>query len=116
MLTKLFPQNTLSQPPNCNEGDLFKRLQIEGREFEIYYGYYEDIERENPLVEPMPIYPDFLKEPQYTADGFPFVTKMQDACEHYKGNKEKFKECAECEYYKHCEDLIGVCTNLNRKE
>ncbi len=116
MITKLFPQNTLSQPPNCNEGDLFKRFQIYGHEFEIFYGYYEDIERENPLIDPMPIYPDFLKEPQYTTDGLPFVTKMQDACEYYIGKQKICKECAECEYYKHGEELIGVCTNPNRKE
>ncbi len=115
MINKILSPNILSNPPN-KEGDLFKRFQLYGHEFEIFYGYYEDIERENPLIDPMPIYPDFLKEPQYTTDGLPFVTKMQDACEYYKGDEEKFKECAECEYYENGEELIGICTNEIRKE
>lgn len=115
MINKLIAPKELSNPPN-NEGDLFNIFHIHGKRFEIFYGYYEDCERKNPLVEPMPIYPDFLENPQYTKKGFPFVTKMQDACKYYKGNKSEYNECAECEYFENGEDLIGVCTNTTRKE
>ncbi len=113
-MNRITSPDILSNSPN-KEGNLFKILNIYGIRFEIYYGYYEDCERENSLVEPMPIYPDFLKEPQFTSDGLPFVTKMQDACRYYKGNRKNFMECAECEYYENGEDLIGVCTNPTRK-
>ena len=91
------------------EGDLFKNLRIHGQDFKIYYGYYEEYERYSPDALPMPIYPDFKENPQYTKDGFPFVTKMQDACKYYKGKIQRFSDCAECEYYKHGADLIGIC-------
>ena len=48
------------------EGELYKRLELFGRAFELYYGYYEDYERERG--EPVPIYPDFQKSPEYTPD------------------------------------------------
>lgn len=95
--------------PVHKEGELFKRLDIFGKTFEIFYGYYEDREREDPTIDPMPVYPDFLKEPQYTADGLPFVTKMQDACSHYNGKNTSCNECAECSFYRHGDDFIGVC-------
>ncbi len=105
-----------TQAPTCQEGDLFKSLEIHGHRFDIYYGYYEDCERENPAVDPMPIYPDFLNAPHYTASGAPFVTKMQDACEHYIGKVTAYKECAECAYYSHGDDFIGICTCPNNAD
>ena len=69
------------------EGELYKVVTVFGKTFELWYGYYEDYERENPTVEPMPIYPNFRKEPLYTDEGTPFVTMMQDACPYYKGEK-----------------------------
>jgi len=107
MINKLLSYD--DQTPTHKEGDLFKKLEISGECFEIYYGYYEDCERENPAISPMPIYPNFLKEPKYTADGFPFVTKMQDACKHYNGKDTKYNECAECTFYTHGDDFIGIC-------
>ncbi len=99
------------------EGDLYKILNISGCTFKLYYGYYEECERENPAIEPMPIYPDFLTTPKYTDDGSPFVTKMQDACKHYNGKVDEFSECAECQHYSHGDDLIGVCTcHQNKKQ
>lgn len=95
--------------PAHKEGDLFKKLLVFGEDFEIFYGYYEDFERQNKEIEPMPIYPDFLKDPKHTADGFPFVTKMQDGCKNYKGRPNRYTECAECEFYKHGDDFIGIC-------
>ncbi|MBE6770285.1 MAG: hypothetical protein E7548_05980 [Ruminococcaceae bacterium] len=98
------------------EGAIYKILCIEDNTFEIRYGYYAEIEKKNPAVEPMPIYPDFIKNPKHTKEGFSFVTKMQDACGHYKGKFARFKECAECEFFKEGQDLIGICTCTKRKK
>lgn len=113
MLNNHFLKNTAEK---VKEGDLYKVLNISGRNFKLYYGYYEECERENPAVEPMPIYPDFIKSPEYTDSGQAFVTKMQDACKHYKGKADKFSECAECQYYSHGDDLIGICTCQQNKK
>ena len=91
------------------EGTLYKRLILHGQVFELRYGYYEDRDRNNPTLDPMPIYPDFLKHPQFTQEGFAFVTKMQDACPHYRGEAFLCKECAECAFFQPGEDLIGIC-------
>ena len=66
------------------DGDVYKTITLHGRTFELKYGYYEEYERSSS--DPIPIYPDFKKEPQFTDSGAPFVTAMQDACEYYKGN------------------------------
>lgn len=113
MLRSIF--DLQSPIPIPKEGDLFKRLELHGHIFDIYYGYYEEIERENPMIDPMPIYPDFLKEPRYTKDGFPFVTKMQDGCRYFEGSSEKGLECAECRHYRHGDELLGICTCSQNK-
>ena len=100
-------QNNASIP---KEGDLYKVIDLHGHTFPLYYGYYADCERDNPSIDPMPIYPDFSREPRYTNEGFAFVTKMQDSCKHYSGRPGKFNECAECHYYLHGEELLGICT------
>ena len=104
-----------SAPPQ-SEGKLYKSLDVFGQAFEIFYGYYEECERDNPHVDPMPIYPDFIINPQFTSDGYPFVTKMQDACGYYKGKISKYPECAECEHYRHGDDFLGICINDNRRK
>lgn len=117
MLSHILTQIEGSPAPVCQEGELYRVLDLHGHTFELRYGYYEDFERENPAIEPMPIYPDFLKEPRHTADGFPFVTKMQDACKHYDGKPERYADCAECRYYMHGDELLGICTcPKNRKQ
>ncbi len=116
MISNPFLNNSTSKN---QEGDLYKILNIKGHTFKLYYGYYEECERENPAVEPMPIYPDFIKTPEFTENGQAFVTKMQDACKYYKGKPGQFNECAECEHYLHGDDLIGICTclkNINKGE
>ena len=95
--------------PKHVEGDLYKILHVQGQMFPLYYGYYEDCERNNPCAEPMPIYPDFVKTPCYSAAGDPFVTKMQDACRHYNGVNCEYQECGECTWYQQGEELLGVC-------
>ncbi len=108
MITGLFAQD---HPAHASprEGELYKILQIHDRQFELRYGYYELCERENPVQEPMPIYPDFVTSPQYTSEGFPFVTMMQDICPYFSGERDCFSECAECGFYRHGDDLIGIC-------
>ena len=96
------------------DGDLYKRLQIFGRSFELRYGYYEEYERGRG--DPVPIYPNFKEKPEYTEDGRPFVTQMQELCEH---GDSRFRDgcCADCRYYKDGEDLVGICTcDANKKE
>ena len=91
------------------EGTLYKNLTVFDKTFEVRYGYYEKFERENANSYPVPIYPDFLKDPLYTRDGHPFVTKMQELC---RFGSSKFKDgcCADCPHYLHGEEMIGICT------
>lgn len=101
------------------EGELYKAVELHGRTFILYYGYYEECDRQNPLCEPIVIYPDFKKQPVYTDGGEPFVTMMQDACKSYRGDTKRTPDttCAECKYFQHCEDWFGVCVcpkNKNR--
>ena len=46
--------------------------------------------RESPFNDPIPIYPDFIKEPHYTAEGIPIATAMQNVCEFYNGKNDDF--------------------------
>ena len=61
--------------------------------------------------EPDIIYPDFRAAPVYTEEGEPFVTLMQDACDHFKGKGRRTDDttCAECAYCKRGEEWFGVC-------
>ena len=105
-------------PPH-SEGELFKKIEISGVVFTIYYGYYEQYERDNPHIDPMPIYPDFIKQPVYTKDGQPFVTKMQDGCIYFNGKPSESPECAECKHFIQGEDFIGTCAcehNRNKED
>ena len=88
------------------EGDLFKVICLHGKTIEIRYGYYEEIDRRR---EPVEVYPDFIKAPLYTDDGFPFVTLMQDACPHYAKKAAGEAECGNCLYVERGEELIALC-------
>ena len=110
MLSKVFSQNIDSSKPLPQEGELYKTVNVEGVMIELRYGYYEDCDRENPLVEPMPIYPDFIKEPQYAENGAPIITMMQDACEQYTGKKKPDVDCGMCKHFQRKEELFGICT------
>lgn len=97
------------------ENDVYKVIEIHGKRFEIRYGYYEDIDRE---YEPVPIYPDFIKEPIYSDDGAPFAVAWQDVCEHYKAKREERTvddTCSDCIHYEKCEELLGICTCSARR-
>ena len=95
------------------EGDLYKVLTVEGKRFEIYYGYYDERERYSKYCDPIPIYPDFLKDPEFTEGGSPYVTGMQDTCEYYIGRDQS--GCHGCKYFKSYDDLIGICSCEKRR-
>lgn len=107
MFTNLFTE-TEANSSSLKEGELYKVIEAHGETFPLYYGYYED--RDSHTCDPMPIYPDFERSPRYTRHGLPFVTKMQDSCSSYRGRAGDECECADCEYFSHCEELLGVCT------
>lgn len=97
------------------DGDLYCVLNVSGKRFEIHYGYYEEKDRLGKYNDPIPIYPDFIKNPEYDSHGQPFVTEMQDVCPHFKG-KVLVDICCGCEHFKKGDDLIGICTcDKNRK-
>lgn len=104
-------------PEKPKEGDLYRELFIREKTFVIPYGYYEDYERDSPFNDPIPIYPDFIKEPMYTSEGIPFATAMQDPCSRFTGKQEIQEEsCLDCFYFLQCEDLIGLCRNPERQK
>lgn len=105
-----FPERSIGVTRK-KDGDIYKLINIEDKTFEIRYGYYEDFERENN--DPVPIYPDFLKEPIHVG-GVPLVTAMQDACDSFDGSDRDIG-CFACKYYESCDDLIGRCTDPKKQ-
>ena len=53
MFTSIFEQNASQKNPQHKEGELYKIIEAHGKTFEIYYGYYDEADRQNPYVEPM---------------------------------------------------------------
>lgn len=104
-----------TERPSPKEGELFKIIRLYGKTFEIRYGFYEECDRHTLFAEPMEIYPDFVKEPQYTEDGIPFVTAIQGPCENFSGRMDDNSACEDCSFYRSGEELLGICTNPNRK-
>ncbi len=98
------------------EGDIYKIVELDGVTFEIRYGYYGDIERAH--CEPMPIYPDFIKNPQYAENGEMFVTADQEVCMYFKSKPKASGEgwCDDCEFFDKREDFLGVCKNGKNKK
>lgn len=107
MITKILQGAT--QSPSPKEGDLYKEITISGKTFKLLYGYYESFERESPFNEPMPIYPDFIKEPHWTDEGIPITTAMQNICNFYNGKKDEDSSCSDCSFFQIYEDLFGLC-------
>ncbi len=108
MITKILMQST-EQSPTPKEGDLYKEVTIAGKTFRLLYGYYENFERESLFNEPMPIYPDFIREPHYTAEGTPLATAMQNVCKFYNGRNDEDSSCSDCVFFEKCEELFGLC-------
>ena len=98
----------------AREGDLYRVIRTFGHEFALCYGYYDERERDSRYGELLPIYPDFHASPQYTEDGYPFVTAMQDACEHFTGDDPE-DGCHGCAHYRHGEEFLGICCHDGRR-
>ena len=113
MISPLFPhiKESSSAP---REGDLYKEISFGGHNFRLTYGYYAEFEREGWFNEPMPIYPDLMKEPRYTEEGVPLATAIQDVCEEYKGAPDG-DSCSDCAYFRQQTDLFGFCYCLKRR-
>ena len=114
MLNTLLSRDNPLEPKKNIEGEIYKVVNIKGKTFELKYGYYEEIDRTHN--EPDVIYPDLLSEPQYTDGGQPIVTMMQDACEHFVGNKSADIDCSKCAYFERSEDLFGICRFTHAKK
>lgn len=113
MFTRLSKRQKEASPMNHPKvGDIYKTVELDGKSFELKYGYYEEYEKDR--TDPIPIYPDFKKEPVYTSDGKPFVTAMQDVCQHFEGEQIE-RLCFECRYYSQKDELIGVCNNAKNR-
>ena len=97
------------------DGDLHRIVEIDGVEFKIYYGYLSESEKDKGW-KPYPVYPDFIKEPQYTKDGKAFATAFQDPCRHYapRGTGESW--CSNCELFMKKDTYIGICQCSYNKE
>lgn len=111
MFTKTFERTDRLPKSEPREGELYKSVTTFGKTIELRYGFYEERDRENPLCQPVPIYPDFTQTPLYTDGGEPFATMVQDACEHYRGENGKTPDttCEECDYFRRGQDWFGVC-------
>ncbi len=116
MFTNLLKMHTEQEPPAPKEGDLFKIIQSHGKSFEIRYGFYEDCDRHSHYAEPMEIYPDFIREPQHTDEGIPFITAIQNPCKNFSGKMDENSTCEECLFYESCEELLGICTCPENKK
>ena len=98
------------------EGDIYDVVHVGGYDFIIRYGFYEEGER--GASDPIPIFPCFLADPVHTLEGYPLVTRIQDACEHYfPGENNKGDGwCADCVHCVGIHDAIGVCQCPNRRK
>lgn len=90
------------------EGDLHAVVTTFGHTFELRYGYYEDCDRDGL---PDVLYPDLREKPCYSKEGFPLVTRMQDACSSFAADQKRHTDhiCGECGYFCRGEDWFGVC-------
>lgn len=97
------------------EGDIYDVVHVGGHSFVIRYGYYEESERESS--DPIPIFPCFLTSPVHTGEGMPLVTRIQDACEHYKAVQgEGDGWCADCIHCRNWQAEIGICQCEHRRK
>ena len=113
MLTKLLQGSASGIKPK--EGDLYKEVTVGEKKFRLVYGYYEEDDRNALFNDPIPIYPDLIKNPEHTSDGFLIVTAMQDVCENYNGSPHG-DSCNECVYFQKDKELFGMCSCIeNRK-
>ncbi len=95
---------------SIREGDLYKRVVVEDKSFEIRYGYNAEYERANN-GEPIPILPDLDKETHYTKSGKRIVTFVQSSCIHFKMRCDNNDNdcCGDCIYYADNKEMIAPC-------
>lgn len=103
---------TPTQEPR--EGDVYATVEVFGKHFELRYGYYDDRDRSGPADV---IYPDFRREPLFTDTGEPFVTMMQDICDHYESDLPSTDDstCADCKRFVRGEEFFGICSSPKTK-
>lgn len=89
--------------------------RVGGREFHICRQYDEQLQTEYLNC------PDFRESPEYTDQGRPFSTAVDEGCQHYKPpdpGAPDSNDCGGCGWF-HREaphDLIGICMcDANRK-
>ena len=100
---------------SAKEGELYAVVNAFGKTFEICYGYYEEYEKNSRYNDPVPIYPDLKKNPEYDNDGYALVTEMQIACEQYCGTTEN-DNCGSCQSFEKGAMLFGLCRNEERRK
>lgn len=89
--------------------ELYNVYRAGGREFCVYMEYDEQLD------ESYPAYPDFEKHPEYTVDGRPFATAVQESCPYCKtGVPEEPppSDCGSCVWFYRegtSYDIIGIC-------
>ena len=103
-----------SQNKAPKEGEFYKEVSVDGKIFKLYYGYYEELDKDSVFNEPIPIYPDLASELVYTLDGFRIVTAMQDVCGRYNG-KDGGDSCDMCVYFEKNAELFGICRCYGNK-
>lgn len=55
-------------------------------------------------------YPDYLKNPTYTPDGWRVMLTYEDACPHADLQPGVCQDCGSCKHYTQLDDtLLGVC-------
>lgn len=97
------------------EGDVHEVVCVGGHSFTILYGYYSEEERST--ADPIPIYPCFISSPHYTAEGYPLVSRIQDACEHYiAADDGGDRWCADCQHCTSVHTQIGICGCVHRRK
>ena len=106
----------MKQDITPKEGDLYKVITTFGKTFELYYGYYEEKDRHSSFATPIEIYPDFIKAPLFTEEGFPFVTAIQEVCEYYEKVADTTNRCIDCLYFQKGEELFGLCKCKSRRK
>ena len=105
----------MTSPALPREGDLYRTYCVDGRIFEIRYGYYDECERDR--VEPLPVFPDLSSQLLYTAEGERIVTLVQHPCARYTPKDPLRSEewCGDCSFYSGGRDEIGVCRNISNR-
>ncbi len=93
------------------EGEIYKTLKCEDKEFVIYYGY--NCEKERDRWDPAPVFPNFIKTPVASARGEPFARADQDICRYFEPRPKISGEewCNDCKHFKLLDEIIGVCRN-----